>query len=66
VRIAWHGQVIRYGPEVDINNTSQMQLSIDPAWITESKDLPVKLNYTILRTDSGEHLMFSWVLRLQL
>jgi len=66
VRIAWHGQVIRYGPEVDINNTSQMQLSIDPAWIVESKGLPVKLNYTILRTNSGEHLMFSWLLRLQL
>lgn len=66
VRIAWHGKVVRYGPEVDINNTSQMHLSIDPAWITESKGLPVKLNYTILRTDSGEHLMFSWVLSLQL
>ncbi len=66
VRIAWHGKVIRYGPEADIDNTSQMRLSIDPAWIAESNGLPVQLNYTILRTHSGEHLMFSWVLRLQL
>ncbi|MHC8391915.1 hypothetical protein ACYZTM_28810 [Pseudomonas sp. MDT2-39-1] len=64
VRIAWHGKVTRYGPEVPINNTSQMRLSIDPAWIAESAGLPVRINYTVLHTGSGERLMFSWILRL--
>ncbi|MGL6243279.1 hypothetical protein [Pseudomonas sp.] len=65
VRIAWHGKVTRYGPDTPITNTSQMRLSIDPAWITESAGLAVRINYTILRTGSGERLMFSWILRLQ-
>jgi hypothetical protein len=65
VRIAWHGKVTRYGPEVPITNTAQMRLSIDPAWIAESAGLPVRINYTILRTGSGDRLMFSWILRLQ-
>ncbi|WP_257605380.1 hypothetical protein [Pseudomonas sp. UMAB-40] len=65
IRIAWHGKVTRYGPDVPITNTSQMRLAIDPAWIAESEGLPVRINYTILRTGSGDRLMFSWILRLQ-
>ncbi|TBN35550.1 hypothetical protein [Pseudomonas sp. BGI-2] len=65
VRIAWHGKVTRYGPEVPITNTAQMRLSIDPAWIAESAGLPVRINFTILRAGSGDRLMFSWILRLQ-
>jgi hypothetical protein len=65
VRIAWHGKVSRYGPETPVTSTSQMRLSIDPAWIAESAGLPVRVNYTVLRTSSGDRLMFSWVLRLR-
>lgn len=65
VRIAWHGKVTRYGPETPVTSTSQMRLSIDPAWIAESAGLPVRVNYTVHRTSSGDRLMFSWVLRLQ-
>jgi hypothetical protein len=66
VRIAWHGKVTRYGAETPVTNTSEMKLPIEPAWIAESAGLPVRINYTILRIGSGDRLMFSWVLRLQL
>ncbi|MHC8333200.1 hypothetical protein [Pseudomonas sp. LB3P25] len=66
VRIAWHGKYKRYGAEFDITNTSEMRLPIDSSWISESAGLPVHINYTILRSNSGERLMFSWILRIQL
>ncbi|KAB0507013.1 hypothetical protein [Pseudomonas lini] len=66
VRIAWHGRYKRYGAEFNITNTSEMRLPIESSWITESAGLPVQINYTILRTGSGEKLRFSWVLRLHL
>ena len=66
VRIAWYGKYKRYGAEFNITNTSEMRLPIESSWITESAGLPVQINYTILRTGSGEKLRFSWVLRLHL
>lgn len=64
-RMALFGVVTRYGEEISITaNTSQTDLSVDPAWITENRGHSIMINWTLRETGAGTPLVFSWFLRL--
>ncbi|MBD0686318.1 MULTISPECIES: hypothetical protein [unclassified Pseudomonas] len=64
-RVALFGVTVRYGQEIPITpNTSQTDLRVDPAWISENRGRPIMINWTLRETGTGTPIVFSWFLRL--
>lgn len=66
VRVRWHGTVVQDTETQPIVNDASMSFAIPPAWVSENTGKPVIINYSVYRSGSGENLIFSQLLRINL